>query len=59
MLCFIKKTIELKKNILILFLFLLLISCNDGVKYISQNDGKSHLIDFELFSIILPTDFKY
>jgi hypothetical protein len=54
-----QKTFELKKNILILFLFLLLISCNNGVNYVSQNDGKSHLIDFDLFSIILPTDFKY
>jgi hypothetical protein len=54
-----KKTFELKKNILILLSFLLLISCNNGVNYVSQNDGKSHLIDFDLFSIILPTDFKY
>lgn len=53
------KTIELKKNILILFSILLLISCNDGVNYVSQKDGKSHLIDFDLFSIILPSDFKY
>jgi len=53
------KTIELKKNIFILFSLLLLISCNDGVNYVSQKNGKSHLIDFELFSIILPTDFKY
>lgn len=29
------------------------------MNYISLNDGKSHLIDFDLFSIILPTDFKY
>ena len=29
------------------------------MNYISQNNGKSHLIDFDLFSIILPTDFKY
>ena len=54
-----KKTFELKKNILILLSFLLLISCNNGVNYVSQNDGKSHLIVFDLFSIILPTDFKY
>jgi len=54
-----KKTFELKKNILILLSFLLLISCNNGVNYISQNDGKNHLIHFDLFSIILPTDFKY
>ena len=47
------------KKIIILSSFLIFISCNDGVKYISQNDGKSHLIDFDLFSIILPKDFKY
>jgi len=29
------------------------------VNYVSQKDGKSHIIDFDLFSIILPTDFKY
>jgi len=29
------------------------------VDYVSQNDGENHLIDFELFSIILPNDFKY
>ncbi|MCG2420542.1 hypothetical protein K8089_16085 [Aequorivita sp. F47161] len=49
----------LKRNILILLSFLLLISCNNGVNYVPQNDGKSHLIDFDLFSIILPKDFKY
>ena len=49
----------MKKNIIILLSFLLLISCNNGVDYISQNDGKNHLIDFGLFSIILPADFKY
>jgi hypothetical protein len=38
---------------------LLLISCNNGAKYVTQENGKSHLIDFELFSIILPTEFKY
>ncbi|TCP21516.1 hypothetical protein EV195_1182 [Tenacibaculum skagerrakense] len=53
------KTFELKKNIIILFTFLLLTSCNDGANYVSQNDGKTHLIDFDLFSIILPKDFKY
>ena len=29
------------------------------MNYVSQKDGKNHLIDFDLFSIILPTEFKY
>ena len=29
------------------------------MNYVPQNDGKSHLIDFDLFCIILPNDFKY
>ena len=29
------------------------------MNYITQNDGKNHLIDFDVFSIILPKDFKY
>lgn len=28
------------------------------MNYVSQNDG-NHLIDFELFSIVLPKDFEY
>jgi hypothetical protein len=28
------------------------------VNYVSQNDG-NHLIDFDLFSIVLPKDFEY
>jgi len=48
----------LKRTSSILFLFLLLISCNDDVNYISLNDN-NHLIDFKLFSIVLPKNFKY
>lgn len=36
-----------------------LTSCNDGVDYIKQSDGKNHLIDFGIFSIITPIEFKY
>ncbi|MCD9586182.1 hypothetical protein [Tenacibaculum maritimum] len=48
----------MKKRLIMLFSFLLLISCNDGVNYVSQNNG-NHLIDFDLFSIVLPKDFEY
>jgi PBP1b-binding outer membrane lipoprotein LpoB len=49
----------LKKTILVFLSILLLSSCNNGVKYVSQKDSQNHLIDFDVFSIILPTDFRY
>ena len=50
----------MKNNLLLLCSLLLLVNCNtSGVEYIPQKDGKNHIIDFELFSIILPKEFKY
>lgn len=53
------KTSKLKKTILVFLSILLLSSCNNLVKYVSQKDSQNHLIDFDVFSIILPTDFRY
>ena len=50
----------MKSNLILLCSFLLLVNCNtSGVEYIPQKDGENHRIDFELFSIILPKEFKY
>ncbi|KAB1153372.1 hypothetical protein F7018_17040 [Tenacibaculum aiptasiae] len=50
----------MKSNLLLLCSFLLFVNCNtNGVEYIPQKDEKNHIIDFELFSIILPKEFKY
>ena len=49
----------MKKIFLLLLIILQLTSCDNGVDYIKQEDGKNHLIDFGKFSIITPTGFKY
>lgn len=54
-----KQISKLKSTIFIILSMLLLSSCNNGVKYVSQKDSQNQLIDFDVFSIILPPDFKY
>ncbi len=49
----------MKKIILFLLIVLQLLSCSNGVDYVKQKDKENHLIDFGIFSIITPIDFKY